>query len=477
MAQRAKRAPATVTAIVRSKGAKISTTSALRFVDLFAGLGGFHLALSRLGHRCVLASEIDPQLQRAYSKNFGLTPHGDIRGIDPRAVPAHDILCAGFPCQPFSKAGSQLGADCPEYGDLASRIVEWLRSARPQFFILENVPNLVRHRSGSLWQHLSTDLRQAGYDVRFRILSPHNFGVPQLRDRLYVVGSRGRLDHFEWPEATGVATDIRGILDVSPPNARVLAPKAIAAIDAWARFTEMFPRNQPKPWFPIWAAEFGATYPFATATPTYFGADTLREYHGSFGLPLAGLKGRGLLAALPPYARARTRTFPSWKVKFIQLNRELYERNRRWIDAWKGSLSPFDHSFQKLEWNYDRTSLSLWNTVLQLRGSGIRAKDPSSAPALVAMTTSQVPVIGWERRFLTIRECARLQGLEGLRHLPDSDTATLRALGNAINVKVARLIAKRLISSASSVERDVLPRRLRAQAPMQHEGGSIKWRA
>src|SRR5687767_5628643 len=85
----------------------------MRFIDLFAGLGGFHLALSRLGHECVFASEVDDELRELYSKNFGMHPAGNIRDIPNSRIPAHDILCAGFPCQPFSKAGEQNGVECP----------------------------------------------------------------------------------------------------------------------------------------------------------------------------------------------------------------------------------------------------------------------------------------------------------------------------------------------------------------------------
>ena len=108
----------------------------MRFVDLFAGLGGFHVALRQLGHECVFASEIDEGLRDLYFKNFGLVPEGDIRKVPIESIPAHDLLCAGSPCQPFSKAGDQYGFDCPKWGDLLERVIEILQHHKPQCFIL-----------------------------------------------------------------------------------------------------------------------------------------------------------------------------------------------------------------------------------------------------------------------------------------------------------------------------------------------------
>src|SRR5688572_8279588 len=120
----------------------------MRFIDLFAGLGGFHVAMQRLGHTCVFASELDPELRRVYETNFGIEPADDIRKVKLRDVPQHDALCAGFPCQPFSKAGDQQGLDCPKWGDLFDYVLKIIRYRKPRYFILENVPNLKRHGNG-----------------------------------------------------------------------------------------------------------------------------------------------------------------------------------------------------------------------------------------------------------------------------------------------------------------------------------------
>lgn len=155
----------------------------MRFIDLFAGLGGFHQALVKLGHTCVFASELDAKLSALYEKNFGLRPVGDIRTIKMQDIPSHDILCAGFPCQPFSKAGNQKGLQCPQWGDLIDYIITILRRHRPEFFIIENVPNLVRHNDGKTWAGIKKGLEGAGYEIQDRNLSPHMFGIPQIRER------------------------------------------------------------------------------------------------------------------------------------------------------------------------------------------------------------------------------------------------------------------------------------------------------
>jgi len=119
----------------------------LKLIDLFAGLGGFHKALHELGHQCVFASEIDPVLREIYKKNWDIEPFGDIKEIVEKrieTIPEHDILCAGFPCQPFSKAGKQLGRKDKERGTLFDEIVAILEFRKPKYFILENVPFIVK---------------------------------------------------------------------------------------------------------------------------------------------------------------------------------------------------------------------------------------------------------------------------------------------------------------------------------------------
>ena len=138
----------------------------LKFIDLFAGLGGFHLALREFGYQCVFACEIDPQLNALYERNFGCEPALDIREVNiDDDIEDHDILCAGFPCQPFSQANhGGKGFECPKWGNLFYYVIDILRARKPQYFILENVAYLVKHngwrnvaenagRTGNCWIH------------------------------------------------------------------------------------------------------------------------------------------------------------------------------------------------------------------------------------------------------------------------------------------------------------------------------------
>ena len=416
----------------------------LRFVDLFAGLGGFHIGLTRLGHSCVFASEIDPRLRDLYARNFGTEAHGDIRAVPRERIPTHDILCAGFPCQPFSKAGWQQGLDDPDDGDLFSHVLAILRQHRPRYIILENVPNLARHAGGATWRGMEQALRAEGYDVLAGILSPHEFGIPQIRKRLFVVASLGRdsLSRFSWPQPNPCtpAPDLRTVLDHSPEDARPLPERVTHCLVIWQEFLDRFPVDMPLPGHPIWSNEFGATYPYEGVTPAALPADEIGRHHGSHGIPIAS---RGS-AALPTYARGET-SFPDWKVRFIRWNRELYARNARWIDEWLPLVRDLPASHAKLEWNCQQAERDIWRYVIQFRASGVRVKHPTTAPSLVAMTATQVPIIAWERRYLTPREAARLQGMSGLAHLPDAHAPVFAALGNAVNADLVGLIGEALM--------------------------------
>lgn len=136
-----------------------------------------------------------------------------------------------------------------------------------------------------------------------------------------------------------------------------------------------------------------------------------------------------------------------WKVQFIRQNREFYRRHKQWIRPWLKKILGFPPSLQKLEWNCKGEERNIWKYVIQFRASGVRVKRPTTAPSLIAMTTTQVPIIAWEKRYMTPRECARLQSMGELRHLPESPTKSYKALGNAVNADVAEMVASALLKN------------------------------
>ena len=421
----------------------------MRFVDLFAGLGGFHLAARQLGGECVFASEINTKLQETYKANFGIEPAGDIRKIDPKDVPSHDLLCAGFPCQPFSKAGDQMGWKDAVRGTVFFNIVEILRRHNPKFVILENVAHFVKHDQGNTYTKVKQSLESLGYKVQHKQLSPHKFGVPQIRERMYMVGRLGGVNGFEWPipQTGGEELSIKTVLDKNPKEALSLSKQVLECLETWQEFLEAFPEKELLPSFPIWSMEFKATYQYKQDSLYKVELARLRKSKGCFGKTLNTWYRRGILAQVPSYARAKKGTFPDWKQAFISQNRELYRKHQDWIKPWMPKIKQFPPSLQKLEWNCHGEERDIWKYVIQFRASGVRVKRPTTSPSLVAMTTTQVPIIGWERRYMTVRECARLQSMDDLKYLPNRTTA-MAALGNAVNVKVASLVLESLLATA-----------------------------
>jgi len=172
------------------------------FIDLFAGIGGMRIAFEKAGGSCVFSSEWDKFAQETYSKNFKDKPHGDITQIKSRLVPDHDILIAGFPCQPFSNAGAKMGFDDIR-GTLFLDIIRIAKYRKPSMMLLENVKGLKGHDSGHTFAVILHSLDKIGYDVFYKILNAKDFGVPQNRERIYLVCVNrkkiGKID-FKFPE-------------------------------------------------------------------------------------------------------------------------------------------------------------------------------------------------------------------------------------------------------------------------------------
>lgn len=456
---------------------------AFRFVDLFAGVGGFHHALSAPGFdgQCVLACDIDDRCREVYGKTWPemeargaivenireLTqmPDGSDRPLEQvdKLVPDHEVLCAGFPCQPFSKSGAQQGVADRTRGTLFFDILRIIDAKRPQFLILENVRNLAGPRHVDTWRVITGSLRARGYRVAQApvVFSPHLLhpdlgGRPQSRDRVFILATRvaepgeitderlvQRLLH-EPPLVERVVSanwhpsrwDIHDYLDDDSAIANLsdyqLRDEERYWIRAWQAFVQGMPSDD-LPGFPIWVDEF---------------------------------KRKKI-----PTGTER------WKQDFYLKNMRLYQAeenraNKAFIDAWLQQswsdpgkplyrVADFPASRRKFEWQArsaqpSRKDRDLSKLTLHLRPSGIRVKPATYLPALVAIT--QTSIIGSRMRRITPTEAARLQGLpENLYRIAQvPDGVAYKQVGNGVNVGVVQHVARALFG-ASQITWGALP--------------------
>ncbi len=198
----------------------IQSRPKFKFIDLFAGIGGFRLALQQTGGACVFSSEWDAFAKKTYFANFGELPFGDIREIDENAVPDHDVLCAGFPCQPFSLAGVSArtslnfahGFACETQGTLFFDIVRIIQAKRPQVAFLENVKNIINHDAGKTFAVIRNAIEALGYSFQYKVIDSSPL-VPQKRMRCYMVCIRDKQELYTFPSVTGEPVKLSAILE------------------------------------------------------------------------------------------------------------------------------------------------------------------------------------------------------------------------------------------------------------------------
>lgn len=469
-------------------------TPAFTFVDLFAGIGGFHAAMEAFGGECVYAVEIDRAAALVYEKNWGHTVFGDItkdadddKGL--MNVPPHDVLCAGFPCQPFSKSGAQRGMD-EARGTLFFNILSIIKAHHPKVVLLENVRNLIGPRHEHEWDVIIKSLRQEGYHVSSKpaIFSPHLLpawlgGTPQVRERVFITATlipesmqerliprkaNGEVDFKalgdnpvasmsdRFPIASGMDDELfepgapengwhlltSGVIRPDEPE-----PKDVQLrlneyetlwIDAWDEFEQIISKATGKKLegFPYWADSW-RKFPQlqALVAARKFPQPQLVAHNGGKRFaPHPDVPGD----LLPP---AVTRpeipeSDPDWKRSHLRRNYDVFQQHFEeiiaWAYRWGVYTDLFPSSRRKLEWQAQNAA-RLWDTVMHFRPSGIRAKRPTYLPALVAIT--QTSIVGPLRRRLSPRETARLQGLpEEFTFGQQKAPATYKQMGNGVAV-------------------------------------------
>ena len=439
--------------------------SKLKFIDLFAGLGGFHFALKELGHECVLASEIQLELRKLYAINHPDLKLdriiGDIhKDIKTEEIPEFDILCAGFPCQPFSQAGYRMGLNDPVNGNHFLKLIEIISHHKPSYVFLENVPNLKGHDNGNTWKVIEKSLKKEGYEVAERILSPDQFGVPQHRKRIYIVGVKTKVNGFQinYPELKDEFTiQLSDYLDKGPDEDIPLKGETLKHILHWQSFVKQVEKKGGNdiPRFPVWSMEFGATYPFIEKATKRHKLPELNKTNGKFGMPIKASSKIDLVNFLPKYSLTDQDVFPKWKRSYIESNRNFYDNHKDWIEDWKKEIIDWKLSHQKFEWNCGTdVDYTLEDKIIQFRPSGIRVKNRDRFPALV-LSTTQVPIIfdkykkgGAGFRYITKREAANLQSMPQENfEIMENHVAAYRSFGNAVNVNVVKEVVKSVIGN------------------------------
>jgi DNA (cytosine-5)-methyltransferase 1 len=409
------------------------------FIDLFAGIGGFHGALRGLGGNCVYSVEIDPAAAAIYKNNWGHNPLGDIT-LDVNEsqvkVPPHDVLVAGFPCQPFSKSGAQRGME-ETRGTLYWNILRIIEEHGPKLVVLENVRNIAGPRHIHEWDLIIRTLREAGYRVSRApvVLSPHLLprdigGRPQVRERVFIVAVKD--DSF-----------VEDDFNIETP---ILAHEAV---NGWNPALWNLETDLPLSTKKVIGTELNKSEKYWIDAWNDFvvGMLEIREGKRLPGFPLWGDSWE-----LPETLKIPMGT-PKWKEDFLRKNSLFYSEHKEFIDDWmtkwefKSDLFP--SSRRKLEWQAQDAS-SLWETIMHFRPSGIRAKRATYVPALVAIT--QTSIIGKFGRRLSPREAARLQGLPDWYSFDgQSDAATYKQLGNGVNVGVVWYVVRTAVETYEEI--------------------------
>ena len=440
-----------------------------KFIDLFCGIGGFHQALVSvgIGASCVFACDIDENCRKVYEKNYNIKPEGDITKINIETIPPFNILCAGFPCQSFSKAGSQKGFDDAR-GNLFFHICNIVRHHLPEYLLLENVKNLTTHDDGNTWAVIHQHIVDMGYSTYSEpvVLNVLHFNIPQNRERVIIMCKRNI-----------PPVNLRNIIrDPTVRDQRSQQLTTVSIKDAHCSLVQspsgsplndigdlpiqpIIPKN-PKQRLTRFVKDIICTNPCETVQYKLDGKMKDVEcvwdqfikllIHHRISIPKFPIW-TDWWDKDPETDLAQYQKYTSW----IDKNKESYTTIisilQPWLDTsracanWTGAVRKFewqagDEIAEKLEGMND----VLWTA----RGSGIRVKKLDYIPTLVAM--SMIPVYGPESRKLSPRELLRLQSF------PDSfvyDEKTIfKQVGNAVNVTMIERCARFLIMGEALFE-------------------------
>jgi len=407
--------------------------SQLKFIDLCCGIGGFHQALNAMNMECVLAADIDEECRKNYEENYKIRPHGDLSKIKIESIPDFDVLCAGFPCQPFSKAGHQNGFE-DSRGNIFFDMCKIVAHHNPKYLIMENVRNLASHDKGNTWDVIKATLDKLNYYTYDDplILNTLYFGVPQSRERVVILCKRKDLGNLpalpEISKKNIQPTSLDTIIEETVDPKFNITGKMRTTHTIWNEFLTLLSNQKISiPKFPIWTDWWDSDGLNTTVTKT---DDNKSDEEN-----------RTMVE------KAQREFYAKYK-NWIDKNREFYNKNKGILEPWlmesrKNGL--WKGAVRKMEWQCGVDGLTMDQTLWSPRGSGVRIKKTDYSPTLVAMT-SMIPIYGPKMRQLIPRECARLQSFPDNYKIHANEKIAYKQFGNAVNVNMIERCARFLIN-------------------------------
>jgi len=382
-----------------------------KYIELFSGIGAFTQAIERIkpGAKCVFAADINEDCANIYKLNYDVDSLCDLTKKDEKEIPDHDLCFFSPPCQAFSKGGKRLGFE-EARGTLIFEVFRILKEKKPKYILMENVRNLVSHDNGNTIKVILNGLHELGYRTPELplILSPHQFGIPQLRERAFLPGIY-EPDNADVPLEFDLGkllnkdeNDVFKIIDENENDDSLKIRKEDEiTMEAWDEFYKNI--DMKVIGFPVWADYF--------------------------------------------HSNEDVSNFPQWKLEFVRKNEELYNRNKEFIDKWAKKwkvYEKFTPTQKKFEWQCGEKIESVYDGLIQFRPSGMRVKVPTAAPALVAMV--QTSVIGKLKRKMSLKECLRLQDFpDDFNFGEQTAHESYKQLGNSICVKVLQKVTEKLL--------------------------------
>ncbi|WP_338984487.1 DNA (cytosine-5-)-methyltransferase [Spiroplasma endosymbiont of Diplazon laetatorius] len=382
----------------------------MKFINLFSGIGSFNYAMKKFDGECVWSCEKNSYSLETYKKNFGITASKDIRNINVKEIPDHDILLCSLPSKTFNKTTEKSWYEYSDT-DLLFEMTKVIEAKSPKYFLFENIKNLAVNEKGNTWKELKSIFKKLGYVTTEKplLLSPHHFGIPYAKVSSYVVEIKkefvkeNSLEINFKRKVSKKKNSIENIFNNSDEfdfKTYEITPNEKIILDAWNEFKKNV--NMENVDFPIWIDYFKT-------------------------------------------ASRIVQQMPLSKQSVINKNKDLYIKNIKFVDSWLAKnydILRNKSSYRKLDWKSNTDIKNIYDGLIQIKASGIKIQKPNVVQT--TNTISEVPIYGPFKRRLTLRECSRLASLPEDFQINKNIKQAYKQLKNTVNVTVVEKILEKL---------------------------------